>query len=316
MGDPVHMQINKSTGRVILSCSLLLGTPVLSACSMFSTGERVIYDQHGIHIGLEPDPTVSQSMPLTLNHHPAELKTTELASLLQAIRVSGWSGTLVGVLSTPRPVPLFASTELAMIVGQLTTALQQAKPTERVFFSLPKPDAAYSEDRTVGSLFFRGRYLHVVVLDHSSFIRADTGGGELRDIRDTKGMKLVIAPPAQAAMVPDLEEPRWAPFETTHISLNVKEMLAQTPTAVPARASRESPALPASSLQKAGSPDISTDDLPHQIRELTSSNLELRSRLDDQKKRMEELNTQMERLRLELDRAKSKMQPPRKLPSP
>lgn len=276
----------------------------------------MIYDQQGIRIGLEPDPTITRSESPVLNQHPAELNSTELETLLQVIQVSGWSGTIVGMLSTPHPVPLFAPKELVMISGQLATALRQATPTERVFFSLPKPDVSYSEDRTTGSLFLRGRYLHVIVQDHSSFIQADTGGGELKDLRDTKGMKLQVAGFAQAATVPDLEEPRWAPFEAVHLSLDVKDVLAQRATPSPARASRENVATPALPLQKAGDPTVTSDKLQLQIQELTSSNLELRSRLEDQKKRMEELNAQMERLRLELDQTKSKKQPPRKFPSP
>jgi hypothetical protein len=316
MGDSVHMQISRSTGRILLSCTLLLSTPVLSSCSLFSSGERVIYDRQGIRIGLEPDPTVSPSEPSTINRHPAELNRSELESLLKVIQVSGWSGTIVGMLSTPHPIPLFTPKELSLIAGELSTALQQAKPSERIFFSLPKPDVAYSEDRTVGSLFLRGRYLHLIVQDHSSFIRTDTGGGELKDLRDTKGIKLETASPAQAAMVPDLEEPRWSPFEPTHLSLNVKDVLATQTNVPPTRAIRESAAAPVSPVQKAGPPAVTPDDLQLQIRELTSSNLELRSRLDDQKKKMEELNAQLERLRLELDQTKSKKQPPRKLPSP
>lgn len=309
------MQINRSTGRLLLSCSLLLGAPTLSSCSLFSSTERVVYDQQGIRIGLEPDPTLSRSGPPVVNLHPAELTAAELESLLRVIQVSGWSGTIVGMLSAPHPVPLFAPKELAMISGQLATALHQATPTERVFFSLPKPDVAYSEDRTAGALFLRGRYLHLVLQDHSSFIQADTGGGELKDIRDTKGMKLGVAGTAQAAMVPDLEEPHWAPFETAHLSLNVKAVLAQPGTPAPARASRDAEAVPAPPVQKAGPAALPPDELQLQIRELTSSNLELRSRLEDQKKQMEQLHGQMERLRIELDQAKSKKQPARKSPS-
>ncbi|ULA63050.1 MAG: conserved exported protein of unknown function [Nitrospira sp.] len=310
------MQVNRSTNCLLLSCSLLIGAPILSSCSLFSTADRVIYDQQGIRIGLEPDPTLSQSDTLVRNLHPADLTAAELETLLRSIQVSGWSGTVVGMLSAPRPIPLFSPKELAAISGQLATALRQATPAERVFFSLPKPDVAYSEDRTVGSIFLRGRYLHIVLQDHSAFIQADTGGGELKDLRDSKGMKLWVAAPAQAAMVPDLEEPRWAPFETVHLSLNVKDVLAQRTVPSPVRASHAGIELPAAPLQKAGSPAVPSDELQLQIRELTSSNLDLRNRLDDQKKKMEELNSQMERLRFELDQSKSKKQPPRKLPSP
>lgn len=316
MGDSIRMQINRSAGRLLLAGTLLLGIPVLSSCSLFSSAERIVYDREGIRIGLEPDPTSSSSVPPILNQHPSDLSPSELDVLLQSIQVSGWSGTIVGMLSPPRPVPLFSPQELTKITGQLVAALRQASPSERVFFSLPKPEVPYSEDRTAGSLFLRGRYLHVILHDHSSFIQADTGGGELKDIRDTKGMKLVIAAPAQAAMVPDVEEPGWAPFETTHVSLNVREVLAQLAKAPSARAIRDAVAAPGSSAHKSGPPAVSPDDLQLQIRELTSSNLELRSRLDDQKKKMDELNVQMERLRLELDQTKSKKQPSRKLPAP
>ena len=207
MGDSIHMQIKRFTHRVLLSSSLLLSMPILASCSLMSSAERVLYDQQGIRIGLEPDPTLGRPDALARNNHPAELNQAELETLLHTIQVSGWSGTIAGILDNPRPVPLFTSGEMAMISGQLVTAFRQATPSERVFFSLPKPGVAYSDDRTAGSLFLRGRYLHVVLQDHSSFIQADTGGGETKDIRDTKGMKLWVAGPAQAATVPDLEEP-------------------------------------------------------------------------------------------------------------
>jgi len=69
-------------------------------------------------------------------------------------------------------------------------------------------------------------------------------------------------------------------------------------------------------LPKSGQAGFSTEDQQLQIRELTSSNLELRSRLEEQSRRMEQLNQQMEQLRIELESAKSKKQPLRKAPVP
>lgn len=311
------MQIGACSRR-ILCWSLLLSLQVFSGCNGLAA-ERLVYDQQGMRIGVEPDPTVSRSAHPAPNDHPADLTRDEIESLLQVIRVSGWSGTLVGMLETPRPVPLFTAKELGTISGYLAAAFREAKPTERVFFSLPKPEVAYSEDRTEGSLFLRGRYLHVVVRDHSSFIQADTGGGDVKDLRDTKGMKLWVAGPAQAATVPDLEEPQWAPFETVHISLNAKEVLAQQAKTPPVRAGREGTASSSSvsslSDPKSAQAGVTPEDLQLQIRELTSSNLELRGRLEEQNKRMEQLTNQLEQLRLELDKAKSKSQPSRRTPA-
>lgn len=310
------MQIGTRARRRSYSCSFLLSIAVLSSCSLLTANERLVYDRQGIRIGLEADPTVTRSDPPALNNHPADLSPKELETLLQVIQVTGWSGTLVGMLETPRPVPLFTSKELSAISTHLAAALHEAKPTERVFFSLPKPDVAYSEDRTAGALFVRGRYLHVVVTDHSSFVQADTGGGEVKDIRDTKGMQLWVARPAQAATVPDLEEPRWAPFETVHLSLSIKDILARQATPAPIRVDRAQAAVAAPSEPVSSRAAVSPDELQVQIRELTGSNLELRSRLDDQNKRMQALIEEIGQLRRELEKAKSAKQTPRKSPSP
>ena len=310
------MQITRSTGSGLLSGLLVLAIETSSACSLMST-DRLLYDQQDIRIGVETDPTLSRAQHSVSNSHPAELTAEEIQSLLQVLQVSGWSGTIAGILGTPRPVSLFKPSELANIAPVLVKALHEAKPTERVYFSLPKLDVTYNEDRTAGSLFLRGRYLHVVVTDHSAFMQADTAGGDLKDLRDTKGMALWVASPAQAATVPDADEPRWAPFETVHISLSVKEVLARQTKAPAVRASREdmaSPSVP-SSVQK-NQAGVSPEDLQLQIRELTTSNQELRSRLEEQNKRTQMLMDDMEQVRRELDKAKSKKPLPRKAPSP
>jgi hypothetical protein len=289
----------------------------LPGCHLMSTG-RVIYDVQDTRVGLEPDPTLSRRDSHVFNNHPAALTPGEIASLLSVVRVSGWSGTLVGILATPTPVPLLTPTQLSRIAGPLSQAFQDAAPSERLTFSLPKPDVAYSEDRTEGALFLRGRYLHIVVTDHSSVLRADTGGGDVRDIRDTKGMKLWIEGPAQAAMVPDAEEPRWPPFESVHISLHVKDVLALAQArSIAGRSSPDRTASPgpgAATAAEGGGPAPSRADLQLQIRELTQSNLELRERLQEQTKKMEELTHQLEGLHRELDKSRSRKLPGRKDP--
>jgi TolA-binding protein len=123
-------------------------------------------------------------------------------------------------------------------------------------------------------------------------------------------MKLWVAKPAQPATVPDSEEPRWTPFENTHISLNVGETLALRSANLPVQASREVGSAASSSVE----PTPSRQELQDQIRELTNSNLELRQRLDEQAKRMKDLIEEMNRFRLELDQSNTK-RPPRKSPS-
>jgi peptidoglycan hydrolase CwlO-like protein len=125
-------------------------------------------------------------------------------------------------------------------------------------------------------------------------------------------------------VVPDAEEPRWAPFETVHISVNTRETLALRDARPPAPAKRaagapliKTPDQFSAKEAQMGSPATpSSQDLQLQIRELTNSNLELRERIDEQTKRMKELTEEMERLSQELEKTKSKRPPARKTPSP
>jgi hypothetical protein len=292
--------------RIVLGCFFVLS--IFIACS---TG-RIVYNQDDVRIGIETDPSVARSKHPVVNAHPAHISGDDIKTLLGVVRVSGWSGTIAGIFESPRPVPLLTDAQLENHSGHLSEALAQAGPQERVVFSFPKPDVHYSEDRTTGSLFLRERYLHLVVTDHSSVIQADTAGGDARDIRDTKGMKLWVAKPAVEAVVPDAEMPRWAPFETVHISLNVKDVLARrsTPPGASQMTRDDGHQRPPARQE---SP--SQQDLQNQIRELTNSNLELRERLDEQKARVKDLTDDVNRLRLELDQNKAGKPPVRKTPT-
>lgn len=293
----------------------------LSACAGMMS-ERVVYDQQGIQVGIQADPTISRSSPPARNSHPTTLSPDELRLLLRTLQITGWSGTLAGLIQNPQPIPLLNENELERLAGPLATALQQAGPIERVSFLIMDRDRPYSPDRTAGILFVRAPYLHLVVTDHSAFTQADTGGGEEKDLRDTKGMKLWVARPAQAAAVPAVQEPRWAPFETVHISLNMNEVFALRKTFAPARADRvlvqPQAALPAqlSPQTSLATAPTAAEDQRSQIRELTRSNLDLRDRLDEQSKQMRELQDELARLQQELEKTKSKSRTPRKSPTP
>ncbi|ULA68982.1 MAG: hypothetical protein LZF62_380171 [Nitrospira sp.] len=291
-----------------------------SACSLVSGG-KVLYDQQDSQIGLQSDPTVHRGPAPADNNHPALLTAEDIRVLLGSLMVSGWSGTLVGILEQPRPVSVFTDRELNRIAAPIAQAFQQAGPTERVFFSLPKSQTTYSEERTTGALFLRGRYLHIVLTDHSAFTGADTAGGDLKDLRDTKGMRLWAAAPATAAAVPDAEEPRWAHFEKVHLSLNAKEVIAlrnrpavPSPGGVSSIPTSVTNSASAGTKREGGADNLTSesDELHLQVRELTSSNLELRDRLNEQHKQMQALQDQLIKLQQDLDSARSKSKTPRK----
>ncbi len=296
-----------NSGRTV--AGLLLGLScllVLIGCGATSQ-QRILYEASGIQVGIMTDLSTNDdgSSPVR-NRHPADLTPREIRSLIGSLEVSGWSGTILGLLTAPQPKPLFTEAERAELAEPLAAAFHAATPRERVFFAIQNPDAPYDTDRTSGSLFFRDDYLHVVLTDHYAFLQADPGGGEKRDPRDTKGMKLWLVGSAHDATVPDEKEPRWNAFEKVHISLIPVEMLAgqRVPQATTG-SSRPQVALPAGgqlAIKADGSTTDTTEsvnDLRLQIRELNNANLDLKSQLKEQSVIMEKLQAEFEGLRNE-----------------
>jgi hypothetical protein len=295
-----------------LSCLLML-----TGCGAILE-QRILYNSAGIQVGVETDLSTNEhATPPVKNRHPADFTPREIRSLVGSLEVSGWSGTLVGLFSTPPPVPLFTQAELALLAEPLAAAFHEATPRERVFFSIKNPEAPYQTDRTAGSLFFRDNYLHVVLTDHYAFLKADPGGDEKRDPRDTKGMKLWVVAPAQAATVPEDKEPHWTAFEEVHISIRPAEVLTAQKAPRPAPGSPP----PQAALPTAGQPAVKSDtsatsgtesasDLRLQIRELTNANLDLRAHQKEQSETIEKLKSELEQLREEIQRRNSK--PPSK----
>jgi hypothetical protein len=293
----------KTMAGLLFGLSCLL---VLTGCGATSQ-QRVLYQAAGIQVGIMTDLSTNDdtSSPVR-NRHPADLTPRDIRTLIGSLEVSGWSGAVIGLFSTPQPRPVFTEAERAQLAEPLAAAFHKATPRDRVFFSIQNPDAPYETDRTAGSLFFRDDYLHVVLTDHYAFLQADTGGGETRDPRDTKGMKLWVVGSARAANVTDQKQPHWNAFEKVHISLTPVEVLAgqRVPQAATGSSHPQvtTPAVPQPSLKAdtaATNAPESVNDLRLQMRDLTNANQDLRSQLKDQSDTIEKLKAEFEGLRNE-----------------
>jgi len=316
----------KSFDHLLLTMVLLLAG--LSACELFSR-QRVVYNQQGIEIGIEHDPSTDRTSPPTHNSHPARFAEEEVQQILGVFQVAGYTGTLAGIIADARPSPVFTSAELKIIAKPIATALSQAGPADRVYFSLPNLEKPYVSERTAGTLLVRDPYVHFMLTDHSSLVRTDTAGGDNdKDPRDTKGMRLSVRKPARVATLAPEDVPRWGPLEKVYTTVNFKEVLyaaAASPKPVsqviapmpvlPPAALPQTP--PLSKSQPSSQTSMETvDDLRMQIRELTNSNLELRERLKEQGELMTGLQEELERLRRDLKPAPSKKSPSKPKVSP
>ncbi len=324
--------VNHSTiaGSFLFSVYCMLW---LTACTG-SLQQRELYRNKGIAVGVETDlSTDEHASPPIINRHPAQFTPSELRILLDSLEVSGYSGTVLGMFMTPTPRPVFTDVEIAALLEPFATAFRKVTPRERVYFSLQNPAAPYDTDRTSGSLFLRDDYLHVLLTDHYAFLKADPGGGETRDPRDHKGMKLWVTAPAKAATVPGRKEPNWDSFEKVHISLKPSEVVAAlaeprgapsgtSPVGATPPVADQSTGRSSDKAQPSGSKTADPgDDSRLQIKELTSANLDLRSRLKEQtaeikeltsanldlRSRLKEQTEEIEKLKDELERLRSEI---------
>lgn len=281
----------------------------LAACAGMGHA-RTVYDEGGIQIGIQRDASTKTTSPPTANNHPARMAPEEIRKLLGMLRVSGYSGIVAGLVVAPTPIPVFTEEELGRIAAPLAAALRQAGPEERIWFSLPNSRAPYERDRTSGTLFLRGPYLHLTLSDHAAFTRADTGGGEDdRDFRDTKGLKLFVSSPGRVAAPPPKDTPHWDAFEKAHVSVNVQDAL--TARALPAPLP-PAPTKPAQERPPDPSARDSGEDLRVQLRELTNANLDLRDKLKQQAEAIESLKDELARLKQDSQKTKPKSQPGKK----
>jgi len=283
--------------------------------------QRVLYDERDIQIGLQQDRSLSRTSPATANSHPVPFTSEQMHQLLGVLRVSGYSGTLVGLVVDPPSRPVFSAEELALIAAPLANAFQQAGPSDRIFFSIPNLHARYHRERTEGAFFVRIPYFFVLLKDHSAFTSTDTGGGDdERDPRDYKGMQLSVAPPVQAVTPLAERSPHWGPYEQVHLAIDLQQAMSALDTT---RQSRTAVAAPLSQTQQTKQPARapepfpsadSIDDLRLQVRELTSANQDIRKKLAEQTVEMEALKETLTRIQQDLNQSKPKAAPRREQP--
>jgi hypothetical protein len=273
--------------------------------------QHVLYDQGGVHIGLEPDRSNSKTSPSTWNTHPVQFTTEQVYQLLSHVLVSGYSGTLAGLIVEPRPMPVLSQEELDLITAPIVEAFQRAGPRERVFFSIPDLRARYRRERTEGELFFRTPHLFILLKDHSSFINTDTGGSDdERDPRDHKGMQLSAVFPLQASDVTLEDGPKWGPYEQVHLAINVQEAMTALASSIPT--------LPVQQPRQSPQPALHDiiDDLRLQVRELTNANQDLRKKLAEQTAEMDALKKALARILQDANQTKPKGGSGQRIPPP
>jgi len=100
-------------------------------------------------------------------NHPLSLSAQDLAVVLQGVRVkfkANWLQTLIA--GSPESLPLFDDAVLARVVPPLHQALEQASAQDRIVFYVAHRRSDVRRDVTSGTMFVKGRLLHLVLANY------------------------------------------------------------------------------------------------------------------------------------------------------
>jgi len=155
----VRRIISGSVLSTQLSALLFLG-----GCAIPQVPSRTIYEDPVNYVRLEEEPNYLPEWPPTHHSHPAALGPETLRVLLQGLVIQEHRIWLQRWLMGEAPYQAaFQDQEIALLSAQLSEALAQAGPSERVTFYLSEPQASTKRVVTSGGLYMKGTELHLIL---------------------------------------------------------------------------------------------------------------------------------------------------------
>jgi hypothetical protein len=138
----------------------------LLGCFGVGTAQEGVYQDEGLRLALEPDPTISERSGQ--NDHPVSLDTAQLTMLLKGMEVERQPSLLKSLVSGPTREPAFDHLEVVALAPRLGSALARASPRERVSFLLMKSVSSQPGAETAGAVWIRNGGFHLVLHRHRS----------------------------------------------------------------------------------------------------------------------------------------------------
>jgi len=159
MTRPVSiLRFTLHVSRGALLCALL------AACAIPQVPSRTIYEDPVNYVRLEEDRGYLVEWPPSHHSHPAVLGPEVLRPLLQGLVIQEHRIWLQRWIMGEAPFQAaFQDQEIALLSVQLSEALAQAKPNERVTFYLSEPQASTKRIVTSGGLYMKDTELHLIL---------------------------------------------------------------------------------------------------------------------------------------------------------
>ena len=290
----------------------------LAGCTFFSSSARIISQQGRTTIQLEKDPSAGGTFTSTGNSHPALIKAAQVATILRGIQIRSEQGVVGTILSLAAPADaVFMEEEVAVLAPLLADGLAQAAQSERVGFTYWSAQPGRRNGPLSGHVAIREPYLRFGLNDHPTI--------GWQDPEDSSAPKLFTLEFQRESFVRPAsdEEQKAARKARPMIQIDYRRYLAAPQdqgAAVQAKEPSVAAPVPAPSISRPVTPPVTAPtrdaavsessvlkDLQRQVKELTDSNQELRSKLKDMRDRQDQsqaVNEELAKLRRDLAEAK------------
>ena len=300
---PRYMRSKMSRGAILLLAGALAG------CALFSSSARIIHQQGRTTVQLEKDPSAGGTFTSTGNSHPVSIKAVQVATVLRGIQIRSEQGVVGTLLSLAAPADaVFMEEEVMVLAPLLADGLAQAGPSERVGFTLWSDKPGRRNAPLAGHIAIREPYLRFGLNDHPTI--------GWQDPEDSSAPKLFTLEFQRESFVRPAsdEEQKAARKARPMIQIDYRRYLAApqdqgaaAPVPAPSISRPVIPPAMAPTRDAAVSESSVLKDLQRQVKELTDSNQELRSKLKDMRDRQDQsqaVNEELTRLRRDLAEAK------------
>ncbi len=154
--------------RIVAFLSLLIG---ISACTMPTHLQRVAHQEDELLIVLDQHPLSNLPDYEGPYAHPAKIPSADMKKILKSIKVGPQTGMLMSLFSKDELSPLFDADSTDKLAEQLSQALAEAAPLEKINFYQMKARNAAHVAVTSGFIFVKAEKLHFKVNQYEMPLR-------------------------------------------------------------------------------------------------------------------------------------------------
>ena len=194
----------------------------LVGCAMSQPAGVSVYHDDFLTVSLEPNPAWDGQVRVEVGAR--KITTPQLADVLRGVEARKITGIIGPAVGLSEFEPVFSADDLWLVATEIRSGLRQASSQERVAFQLRKQRGKGREE-TRGSMYLRGRVLHVTLSKYRVSNRLDYEGAEGGN---GKAIELRYEPSDALVQKPQNFNSRWLEAEAAEVFIDVQMVAGST----------------------------------------------------------------------------------------